>query len=185
MIMIDEKRPENIHDPFYDPWANWKPEWTGKEKTPHDLQEKKAPTEKVTLRLSGERQKHQSQRRIVDARLWDAMTAGQQDAALQIAFSFERMSRGIGYAQSNWQRIPGARGNGNIAEAQARLINHYIDWTTHCAKRKISHAMILDILCFGHSCRTVDRDRRQKNGTSRQMLMEGLSLYCERRGWPV
>jgi hypothetical protein len=166
-----------------DAWRDWKPQWTGKNQTPHDLQEKHSPTEQASLRLTAERLLQQSQRRIVDARLWESMTAPQQAAAIQIAASFEMIGRGMGYVASNWQRIPGCRGPSDIAEAHARMMNAYMMWAQKCAKRKISHAMVIDVLCFGFPCGLIDRDRRLKNGATRDNLMKGLSLYCELRGW--
>ena len=184
-------------DPFHDPWADWQPQWqqpprrknnaahkNAKPETVHDRQENHSPTEPVSLRVSGTRQDIRCQRRIVDARLWDAMTTPQQDAALDIARAYETMGRGLGYVSSDWQRVPG--GNhlaGNIADAHSRLINRYIDWTKACHKEKISHSMIIDILVFGFSCRALDRDRRQRSGTSRQNLLDGLTLYCRLQGW--
>jgi hypothetical protein len=113
------------------------------------------------------------------------MSSSQQDSALEIAFAFETMGRGLGYVSSNWARLPGAKGQNNIAESQARLINDYVGWTRECHKAKISHAMIIDVLVFGFSCAHLDRDRRVRNGTSRQNLLSGLSLYCKMKGWPV
>lgn len=166
-----------------DPWEDWKPLWTGKKRTPQDMQERHLPTEEVAVRLTADRKMHRSQRRIVDARLWDAMTDTQQNAALSIAAAFEMMGRGMGYVTSNWQRIPGCSGQSNVSEAHARMIREYVEWAEKCAKKKISHSMIIDILCFGFSCRMVDRDRRLKNGSARENLMMGLSLYCLLRGW--
>lgn len=179
------------HDPWRDPWHDWKPQWTGarptpqdsKGATPHDLQETQAPTEPAAMHVHAHKLPQLAQRRIVDARLWEAMTARQQVATLEIAASFEMIGRGMGFATSNWQRIPGCRGVGNVAEAQARMTRFYMDWATACVKRKISHAMVVDVLCYGFSCRHIDRDRRLKNGATRKNLMKGLSLYCELRGW--
>lgn len=184
-------------DPFHDPWADWQPQWQQprrrknknaakdpKAETVHDRQESHSPTESVNLRVSAERHEVRCQRRIVDARLWDSMTPPQQDAALEIAKAYETMGRGLGYISSDWQRIPGSgRFAGNIADAHSRLINRYIDWTKACHKEKISHSMIIDILAFGFSCRALDRDRRQRSGTSRQNLLDGLTLYCRLQGW--
>jgi hypothetical protein len=192
MIVIDESRPSAAAD-FKDPWADWKPLWTGKKRagknaargsmTVQDVQERHSPTERVSVRLTAERQAHTSQRRITDARLWDAMTPAQQDAAIEIAIAFEVMGRGIGYTLSNWQRLPGSSGQSNVSEAHARLVKFYIDWARTCGRRHISHAMIIDVLCFGFSCRMLDHDRRQKTGATRENLMQGLALYCELRGW--
>jgi len=209
LVTDDKKKPDNMllapsrknsasdaHKP--DPWADWAPQWspqkstkrsrkkqqktTQKPATVHDQQETHSPTQGVSQKISAERQQVRCQRRIVDARLWDAMTPAQQDAALDIARAFETMGRGLGYAGSDWERIPGGGGH-NIAEAQSRLINFYIDWTKHCHKNRISHALIIDVLVFGFSCRAVDRDRRNRTGTCRQNLMAGLTLYAQLQGW--
>lgn len=166
-----------------DPWADWKPEWRGKNKTPHAQQEKHSPTESVTVRLSSERTTQKSQRRIVDARLWESLSGEQQDAAIEIALAFEMMGKGLGYVTSDWQRIPGCRGPGNVGAAHARLINGYVDWTKQCHREKISHSMIIDVLVFGFGCRALDRERRTASGTTRQNLMDGLTLYCVLKGW--
>lgn len=186
IVIVDDKRP---HDPLsvepaaFDPWSDWKPQWTGKTRTPQDMQEKHSPTKPVAVRFTAGRQLQQSQRRIVDARLWEAMTPSQQEAALAIAAAFEMMGRGMGYVISNWQRIPGCRSAADVSEVNARLIKFYIEWAEKCAKAKISHAMAVDVLCFGFTCRALDRDRRLKNGRTRENLMRGLALYCELRGW--
>lgn len=188
MIVIDDKRPkDHPSDPLKDPWADWKPRWTPgrKPQTPHDLQEKHSPTETAAVRLTAERRAQKSQRRIVDARLWDGMSPGQQDAAMEIAAAHDMMGRGLGYVMSNWERIPGCRGAEHVADMHARLINTYVDWTKRCARAKVSHSMIIDILCFGFTCRMLDRDRRLRTGHARQNLMDGLNLYCELRGWPL
>lgn len=170
MIAVDEKRQSR------DPWADWKPEWTGMKLTPHDMQEKHSPTE---------RQNDQRSRRLVDIRLWEGMTEAQQNAAVEIADSYDMMKGGLGYATSDWQRIPGCRGPSNIADAHARMMNFYMEWARKCAGRKISHAMVVDVLCFSFPCALIDRDRRLKNGATRANLLRGLSLYCELRGWGI
>ena len=209
MILAKEKRHLNKPPTEYksiDPWADWKPQWTQKEAkrdraapqdnahpigarpTPFDLQEKHAPTR--SAHPHGARrgtqdniQPRETRRRIVDARLWDAMTSSQQDAACQIASAFEMLGKGLGYAQSNWQRIPGCRGAENVSEAHARMINAYTLWARECAREKISHAMIVDVLCYGFSCKMIDCDRRIRNGATRENLMKGLTLYCRLQGW--
>jgi hypothetical protein len=185
MMIVDDKRSKDTPPPDFlnDPWADWKPSWTGKKLTPQDIQEQHSPTEQVAIRLTAERQTHRSQRRIVDSRLWEAMTPIQQDAAIEIATAFEMMGRGMGYVLSNWQRLPGCKGVANVSEAHSRLMNVYIEWAQKCAKRKISHSMVVDVLCFGFSCRMIDRDRRLRSGATRENLMRGLTLYCDLLGW--
>ena len=183
MTAVDDKRSQQEEAQAADPWSSWSPQWTGEKHTPHDIQEKHSPTQQVVVRLAAQRLLHQSQRRIVDARLWEAMTFIQQDAAIEIATAFEMMGRGMGYAANNWQRIPGCRSASNVAEAHALLINFYIEWAKACTKRKISHAMVIDVLCFGFTCRMIDHDRRLKTGGTKENLLKGLTLYCQMKGW--
>ncbi len=166
-------------------WSDWKPDFKPKSKqtpkNPHLLQEAHSPSESITFR-GGE--KLEARRRVTDARLWDAMTPTQQDAALQIAKAYETMSRGMGYITSDWTRIPGGGGAGNIGDLHARLVRGYVEWTVLCAKNNISHSLVIDVLVFGFSCRALDRDRRQGQGLTRANLMEGLWLYADMKGWP-
>ena len=169
-----------------DPWRDWQPKWQMKgnatpkpdETTPHDLQERHAPTEtvKITQAKDSSATVH---RRIVDARLWDGLDGLQQQAALEIATTFERLNRGMGFASSDWQRVPGGGGG----DGHTLLAGPYIDWTTACARQKLSHSMAVDILCFGISCTALDRDRRVRTGTSRANLLAALTLYAKLRGW--
>lgn len=183
MIIADDKRPKEPPDTSGDLWSGWQPLWTGKKRTPHDLQEKHSPTETVTVRLTAERRIHQSQRRMTDARLWDGLSATQQEAAIEITTAFDMMGRGMGYVLSNWERLPGCNGQSNVSEAHGRLMNLYINWAKECAREKISHSMVADVICFGFSCRMIDRDRRLKNGATRKNLIRGLQLYCDLSGW--
>ena len=181
MVIVDNKCPKDIWPK--DIWSDWSPQWSGARITPHDVQEKHSPTQPVAVHLAPEEKIGVSQRRIVDARLWESMTFMQQDAAREIVAAFEMMGRGMGYVTSNWERIPGCSNPSNVAEAHGCMINLYIAWAEKCAQRKISHAMVADVLCFGFACRMIDHDRRLKNGSTRDNLMRGLSLYCELRGW--
>ena len=172
-----------VNPMFIDPWQGWNPCWTEAELTPQDWQETHSPSENTQVKLPEQKNSQAVNRRIVDARLWESMTADQQSAAIKINLAFEMMSRGMGYAQSNWQRIPGCKSASNIGEAHARMINVYIAWAKECAVKKISHSMAVDVLCFGFSCQMIDCDRRLRKGSTRCNLLAGLTLYCELRGW--
>ncbi|TAL37280.1 MAG: hypothetical protein EPN97_05485 [Alphaproteobacteria bacterium] len=169
---------------FADPWEGWKPAWGRGDATPHALQERHSPSMAVALRAPQGRSAECSQRRIVDARLWEAMTQAQQDAALEIARVFESLSRGIGFQVSDWTKTPSMRGGANPAEIHARLLSGYVDWTLRCRKAGVSHSMIIDVLVFGFSCQALDSDRRVRKGSTKANLLKGLSLYCEVKGWP-
>jgi hypothetical protein len=162
-----------------DPWADWKPDF--RPGAPHALQERQARTAQVQHRGASA---PESRRRITDARLWDAMSPQQQDAAREIAAVFESMSRGLGYAASDWARLPGARGVSAASDIQARLMTGYVEWTKRCHKAGVSHSMTIDILVFGHTCHALDRDRRAAAGWSKRNLLKALSLYCAVKGWP-
>ena len=166
---------------FGNPWEGWQPAWTQSGATPHSWQERHSPSIPIASRAQ-----ERGQRRIVDARLWEAMTQAQQDAALEIARVFESLSRGIGFSVSDWTKPPSMRGSGgaNPAEIHARLLNGYGEWTLRCKKAGVSHSMIIDILVFGFSCQALDRDRRRRAGWSKANLLKGLGLYCALKGWP-
>lgn len=164
-----------------DPWQDWNPQWRDA-RSPHAVQERQSPTETVDIRVPGERDLRQNRRRMVDARLWDAMDDEQQRAALEVVMAFQSMGRGLGYASADWTRLPGSRGM-NAGDIQARLIHDYIDWTKRCHKEKISHSMAIDVLVYGFTCQMIDRDRRVRAGTTRKNLMDSLTLYAEIRGW--
>jgi hypothetical protein len=168
-----------------DPWHDWQPRWSDAKgmqaPSPHDVQERHHPTEsKKAADDAGAQTAAPCRRRLTDARLWESLDACQQDAAFAIATSFESMSRGLGFMTSDWQRIPGSRGAGGDP---GRLGGLYVDWAKACHKADVSHSMIIDILCYGISCRALDRDRRQRSGASRRNLVAGLDLYAEMRGW--
>ena len=175
-----------------DPWRDWQPQWQlrasddslRQNAAPHDVQERHSPTEATQLRNGkGTNTPDTScRRRIVDARLWESFDDLQQQAALEIAQSFARLSRGLGFASSDWQRLPGAR-QASGSDGHAVLAGPYIDWTKACQREKVSHSMAIDILCFGISCRRLDRDRRVRTGTARQNLLQALTLYTKIRGW--
>lgn len=167
---------------FEDPWRDWNPKWQNTE-NPHDLQERIAPTEAVEVHNAQERESRQCRRRLVDARLWDSFDSTLQQAATEIAYAFEALSKGLGFSTSNWNRVPGARNPTAAANSHARLTGIYIDWTRACHDAKVSHSMVIDILCFGISCKALDRDRRVRGGKSRQNLLDGLDLYARMRGW--
>lgn len=179
-----KKTPSAPLAPF-DPWAGWQPRAGLGNKTPHDFQEQHSPTETVELRGHGQRTTDRHQRRLLDARLWDSLTPPQQDAALEIAATYQRFSGSLGYKMMDPHRLPGGQKSPDDPSVhQTHILSLYFDWAKTCQKQKHSHAMTVDILVFGHSCRQVDKERRQRRGTARQNLVDCLNLYCDLRGWP-
>jgi len=164
-------------------WDGWSPDWKSERKSPHALQERHSPTAPVTLRDAAGKTRAGCARRVTDARLWDSLAAPQQDAAREIALACEVLGQGLGYAASNWEKIPGSRAN-NALECFERLVAGYVAWARRCGQEGISHSLVVDIVVYGFSCRALDRDRRAATGTARRNLARGLALYCRLKGWP-
>jgi len=158
-------------------WEGWKPDWHG---NPHAQQERHSPTLSVILRGVPDA----GRRRILDLRLWESLTPPQQDAALDIAHACLLLSRGIGFAQADWEKLPGVSGL-DMGGEMAELSGLYGAWARKCRAADVNHSSIVDILVFGQSCGAQDRDRRLRKGSSKRNLIAGLSLYCRLRGWPV
>jgi hypothetical protein len=72
----------------------------------------------------------------------------------------------------------------DVAGEFGQLSGLYTRWVKECARTKIIHGAIIDILVFGQSCRAQDKDRKLRSGSSKRNLQAGLSLYCRLRGWP-
>ncbi len=163
---------------------NHSPIWTNNNSTPHDFQENHSPTEKSSIMLPNSKKPETRQRRIVDNRLWNSMSTIQQNAAIAISVSFEMMDSGIGYSTCNWERTQGSTNpDHNASDRHIKMIEAYTRWANKCLSKKISHTMILDVLCFGKSCRSIDTARRIRNGTTKNNLMKGLDLFCAMKGW--
>ena len=182
-LKIENKSKNKTRGIKKDAWADWAPVWRQDAKAAagvHDWQEAKSPT--IEMAHPDPACQHKIRRRFMDARLWGDMTEPQQRAAQRIATSYEAMSAGLGRVTSDWTRVPGS-GQSAMSDGQSRFLDNYMDWATACAREKLSHAMVLDILCFGKSCRTVDTERRQRKGNARENLMAALSLYARLQGW--
>lgn len=174
--------PEDI----FDPWADWKPQWSkgATNKTPHDFQERHAPTEAVDVKITQERSVQRLRRRVLDVRLWDTLPDAQQDAAFEVERAYTYMTKPVGYQISNTFTPRVDQGRSGVTEWIATIQKSYIAWANDCQKARLSHAAALDVIVFGHSCRTVDRNRRTRKGWTRENLGLCLALWCKMRGWP-
>lgn len=176
-------------------YDGWKPEWTikkGRKKksqkpqTPHDFQEQHSRTEQFKLRFSQSKEVSYAHRRILDARLWDQMSAHQQEAALKIDRAYHLLSKGLGYRTSapHLERISSSSKN-DINDFQASEISLYVEWANTCTREKLSHAATIDILVFGKTCAKTDKDRKVRKGWAKTNLFDCLNEYCRMKGWPV
>lgn len=168
-------------------WQEWQPVWTirhgrnAKPTTPHDFQEKLAPS-----RPTAKAKAHHPpppRRRVLDARLWNTLTPHHQEAAQQIEHACHILSHGLGFRTSAPHRVGGGT-HKEMSDYQTTLSTYYMKWARLCQDKDVSHAACLDILTFGKSCRKVDQDRRVRKGWARKNLTDGLALYFHIRGWP-
>ncbi len=178
---------------------SWKPIWTipgakarkkaaikkRRQQTTHDFQENKAPTCHIEKKVPNNKNKTTQHRRLLDARLWDALSAEQQDAAFFIDHAYQLITRGLGYRISKYSPITGHATKEMAHEKDADRMNFYFKWAETCNKRKYTHAACLDVLVFGKTCRKIDRERRMRNGWAKQNLHDCLTLYAELRGWSL
>lgn len=165
-------------------WADWTPVWTIKPKskghkkpqTPHDFQEIHSPTKTYSKT---------TRQRIIDARLWNALSPTAQEAAIRIERACHLLNKGLGFRISapHRERLSGTS-RPQTDDFQNHLTDFYMKWARACQTEDISHAAALDILVFGKSCSAVDKARRIRKGWTRNNLDQALGLYCTLKGWP-
>lgn len=182
----------------FEEWEGWKPDWSipvkGRKsrkqqqkrcRTPYDFQERQAPTVAVQRNLGGGRSALQHRRRMVDARLWDAMSPFQQNAAMALEQACYLLSRGLGYRISAPHKAYTGKSTFKETDRDAEKITLYSQWVKKCQEEQQHYSAAMDILAFGKSCREVDRSRQCRNGWARSNLFACLDLYCRIRGWSV
>lgn len=158
------------------------------------LQRRHSPTERVDILLDrwletvGEttvvREERESvERRVLDARLWGSLGAGQQRAAMRLEAGFSILTRGIGMQASAIGR-PRLDGTPQEPDYPQELVEDYLRWSRVCRREGLDHDMVMDVLGQGYSCSETDRRRRQRKGRAAQGLRDALSLFCRLRGWP-
>lgn len=166
----------------------------GREAT--DWQEGHSPTEAVLVRVSDKRQKEQSRRRKQDARLFDAIeAAGLERPAIWVIRGFEALTGPVSVRIASLEARVSGRGDREERMARAAMLraeeigaiakmkDAYVSWGAECTRRGISHAAIVDVLCFGKTPNQVDKDRRKWNGWAKDNMMRGLQLFAVMRGW--
>lgn len=129
-------------------------------------------------------------RRVADARLWEAMTAHQQDAAEWIQRGFVALVGELAIRTSRVFEDEIARNRCYdkalaSVERDAMALLAYKRWVRECAARGDNIAAALNVLCFGADCASVDKASRRRHGWARERLFEALDVYCKVRGWPV
>lgn len=163
---------------------------------PEAWQERHSPTEAVEVTImhavelgtDGKakritKRREMCRRRIVDARLWAALTQEQQTAATLIDAGFRIATQGMGVKVQSFER--GDRGEAGGNDRSAVTMADYIAWAKEAVRTRIDHAAIILVLVEGMALAAVDSARRKRRGYTRDALAVGLNLYCKQQGWPV
>ncbi len=155
------------------------------ERVPADWQEQHSPTEpvEVLMRYEGSHRvtREAGRRRIVDARLWDALDEPLQQAMVEIHAAFAAVTAGLACKAQNFDRV--ARGFTDWSGRQAALVSDYFRWKKLLAADGASPEMAMDVLAEGRSCMEVDRNRGLPKGRARANLVQSLKVYARMRGW--
>ncbi len=122
-------------------------------------------------------------RRLVDARLWGALTEEQQTAATLIEAGFRIQTQGMGVKVQSFER--GDRSAGGTNDRAMVAVADYIAWAKEAVRQRIDHAAIILVLVEGMALAAVDGARRKRRGYTKTELDDGLNLYCKQQGWPV
>lgn len=115
--------------------------------------------------------------------VWESLSRNQQKAALEISRAYELSTKDVGFTTSNWTGMPSSGRGSDLSDFHAMCIRGLNEWMDECRVEKIRHSLVIDVLVFGFSMRSVDQAIGAKTGTTRKTLVDGLSLYCKLRGW--
>ena len=152
---------------------------------PADWQEQHSPTEAVEVRIDHQRTKQTATRRKMDARMWDAMTRAEEQAAECILAAVLIRTGEVGIKARRFDRsVPGPDCSASDrAGRQADLLRRYDRWVQHARTEGLSPSDVIQIIVHGQSCGQQDRDRRQRNGTAKAHLIKALTLFAVQQGW--
>lgn len=162
---------------------------------PIDFQQTHSPTERVEIVRkwvvdpgSGEARAETIsgvRRRVIDTKLWDAMSTWQQEATEAIARGFLAVVGDVA-CRTGLVEIRGGDGRPvlSLSDHDVAAVRHYRSWARRCkVESPDALAATLSVVVFARSCVETDKLYRHRNGWARGALFEGLDLYCRLRGW--
>lgn len=120
-------------------------------------------------------------RREMDATLWDSLSPAEQAAAEAIEAGFRLLVAGL-TARVPSLGAPRGRAAPGLNDRAVLLIAEYRAWVRACPP-EISPLQVIDVVAFGRSCRSIDREHRRRKGWARANLAAGLAVYCRSHGW--
>ncbi|MZR30909.1 hypothetical protein [Sneathiella litorea] len=96
-------------------------------------------------------------------------------ASEMIARGFHLRTAGLGMRTQSYNWQPSSKGN--MEDWQVDVMRRFMRWAVAAQAAGILVSVVLDIIVFGKSCRTVDRERQKRNGFARAQLLKGVELY--------
>ena len=91
-----------------------------------------------------------------------------------IASAFKSITSGLGARTFDPSRVVGTARD---AEDGAVAQSDYFRWARLVQKKKLDHAMCMDIVGFGISLSDTDTNRRRTRGTAKRNLIKCLNLW--------
>ncbi|MHA1569833.1 MAG: hypothetical protein ACTSXZ_10205 [Alphaproteobacteria bacterium] len=106
-------------------------------------------------------------------------------AAADIIEAFETLTKGLGWAQWDYARIPTARSapKGGWPHRLDKIIERYTRWTQAMQTELVPLSLVIDAVVHGATCRALDRANHRRDGWAAEILLVGLDLYCGEAGW--
>ncbi|MFQ5534687.1 MAG: hypothetical protein ACE5EM_07700 [Sphingomonadales bacterium] len=109
----------------------------------------------------------------------------QIQAAWDIRAAFEIITVPVRLRLASLEKIDCGAADHRESERSIRLLKQYNAWIDEMTRYRLPAGPVLDIVVESLSCREVDRRRRVRKGTARNLLVEALDLYCKVVGWPL
>lgn len=140
-----------------------------------------AESEPVMVKLHGQREKQQTLRKRQDSRVFADLTSFHEQAMQNIDAGFRAKTSGLAKIMPYEFRIPGQ----TDAERSQWIELTYNEWTEECERQNLNLDCFLGIVVFSEGLRFAERQYSIANGSAKQILVDGLNIYCKLCGWPV
>ena len=101
------------------------------------------------------------------------------EAAVALRRGFEVLTAGAAIARWDYGNLPNQRSTGEWEpEYRRRYEERFNIWADLMDEEGLPVGLVLDIVVEGMSCRETDSKWRKRKGTAREILRQGLDLYC-------
>ena len=111
---------------------------------------------------------------------WKSFSPEQIQAAQNLYYGFQRLYGGSGYRTQDYSFMPKVKSTSQIWGD--RYGDLFLTWVQKVKAERLSLVAILEVLMFGQSCRSVDKQLGRRKGYARKNLAAGLDLYDDLRG---